>query len=268
MITGMIHIPMRRKMILAGLLAFAIPYILARADYVKPIRKQIKYALLALFCLGILFLTLLERSATVRQIELRPFWSYFRFYAEDVRWQVYMNVFVFVPFGFLLSFAADRKMKQAVLTGLVFSAVIETCQYVLRLGLCEFDDVFHNTLGTLIGYGYAVLLAVFLRIFGQKLDRLRAALRRGAVLACRAAVYWLRRAASAAGPWIALAPRIAGYWIRKGFRAAGPWIGLLIWIILYLIRKLAAAAGLLTGAAVRAVRKCLSGGKAHGLGKK
>ncbi len=69
-----------------------------------------------------------------------------------------MNVFVFVPFGFMLPWAAKFKLWQTVLIGLSFTVSIETLQYFLGVGLCEFDDVFNNTLGTVLGYGYWALL--------------------------------------------------------------------------------------------------------------
>jgi glycopeptide antibiotics resistance protein len=34
----------------------------------------------------------------------------------------------------------------------MFSAAIEITQYFTGRGLCEFDDVFHNTLGACIGF--------------------------------------------------------------------------------------------------------------------
>ena len=38
------------------------------------------------------------------------------------------------------------------------SALIEGIQFVFKRGVVEFDDVFNNTLGTLIGYGLAIAL--------------------------------------------------------------------------------------------------------------
>ena len=37
--------------------------------------------------------------------------------------------------------------------GICLSVGIETLQFVFRKGFSEFDDVMHNTLGCLIGYG-------------------------------------------------------------------------------------------------------------------
>ena len=65
-----------------------------------------------------------------------------------------MNVFLFFPFGFLLPFAAKRNFPQSLLIGFLFSVGIEAAQYFFCLGMCEFDDVFHNSMGTALGYGY------------------------------------------------------------------------------------------------------------------
>lgn len=97
---------------------------------------------------------------TVPQIDLTPFWSYAKFGQADIRWQVYMNVFLFVPFGFMLPWCMERlqRLWKVVLIAAVFSALTEVAQYFFRIGLCETDDVIHNTLGAVIGYGYWRLL--------------------------------------------------------------------------------------------------------------
>ena len=40
-----------------------------------------------------------------------------------------------------------------VLSAIVLSFGIELIQLVFKLGLFEFDDIFHNVLGAMIGYG-------------------------------------------------------------------------------------------------------------------
>lgn len=60
------------------------------------------------------------------------------------------NVLLFVPFGTLMSIL-DRHFWRVFFIGLIFSCSIELVQFLLKIGLCELDDVFHNTLGTLIG---------------------------------------------------------------------------------------------------------------------
>ena len=96
----------------------------------------------------------------VPQIDLTPFWSYAKFDQADIRWQVYMNVFLFIPFGFMLPWCSEKlqRLWKIVLIAAVFSALTEVTQYFFRIGLCETDDVIHNTLGAVIGYGYWRLL--------------------------------------------------------------------------------------------------------------
>jgi len=92
--------------------------------------------------------------------ELSPFWSYTsiqegrtELLAENI-----MNVVVFVPVGLLLS-CISRQLRwwYALLIGFCLSSSIEILQFVFKKGFSEFDDVIHNTLGCMIGYGiYAV----------------------------------------------------------------------------------------------------------------
>lgn len=103
----------------------------------------------------LLFFTILNRTPSVeRSIIITPFWSYGQFYRRAIRHEVLLNIFLFIPFGFLLPWATKLSFKKTLLIGFVFSTLIEATQYIFYLGLCEFDDVFHNTLGTAIGYWY------------------------------------------------------------------------------------------------------------------
>jgi glycopeptide antibiotics resistance protein len=60
----------------------------------------------------------------------------------------------------------DRRWLKVLIFSFALSMSIEIMQLVLRRGLCEFDDVFHNTLGCLLGY-WAVGL------FARVVDRVR-----------------------------------------------------------------------------------------------
>lgn len=74
--------------------------------------------------------------------------------------QVVMNLVAFIPVGFLLGCAFPRlKWWQVLLIGGGFSLLIEVSQLVFKLGLAEFDDVFHNVLGCLVGYGVSLLIS-------------------------------------------------------------------------------------------------------------
>ena len=68
--------------------------------------------------------------------------------------EVVMNVAVFVPIGVLLGQIFKGMVWWKVLIpGVCVSVIIELLQLILMRGLCETDDVLHNTLGCLIGIG-------------------------------------------------------------------------------------------------------------------
>lgn len=107
-------------------------------------------------------LTFLTRSAhAVRSRILTPFRSYqaIREGDRELLVQVIGNVGVFIPVGLLLGCAFGRmKWWTVALIGAGLSMVIELLQYVFQRGYAEFDDVFHNLLGCLIGYGVYALI--------------------------------------------------------------------------------------------------------------
>ena len=87
--------------------------------------------------------------------DFSPFWSYKAWYTGEnpsLLPEIIMNIVGFLPLGFLMA-AAYRNLKwwQVILTGLLVSLSIESIQYLFKLGVAEFDDVFNNTLGTAIG---------------------------------------------------------------------------------------------------------------------
>ena len=117
--------------------------------------------LVFIICSAVFFRDLVE----VRDYCLIPFWSYHAS-SEDLQNSLYiekmMNVLMFVPIGFLMGGAFGHKIWKKVLVFAVsLSFLIETLQYMLKRGFSELDDVFHNTLGAMIGFGLIVgILAV------------------------------------------------------------------------------------------------------------
>ena len=115
----------------------------------KDKRKKITVGILIAYIIFILSETLLFRKPTTGEhLQLELFWSY---KVIDVQFnQMLCNVLLFIPFGLLLKLLGINTWL-ILLIGFTFSCSIELLQYLLRLGLCELDDVLHNTLGTLIG---------------------------------------------------------------------------------------------------------------------
>lgn len=105
-----------------------------------------------IYCVTFFFRVVRE----TRRVELSPFWSYSdtnKNHAELLE-ENFMNVMVFIPIGALLGIGYLRwKWWIILLIGFALSVVIELLQLIFKRGCCEFDDVMHNTLGCLIGYG-------------------------------------------------------------------------------------------------------------------
>ena len=101
-------------------------------------------------------------------IEIMPFWNYPDIwnrvdYPGDLI-EVLLNIALFVPIGLLLG-GIGFKTKKILLLGICLSGIIEVSQFAFCKGLCETDDVMHNTLGCVIGYFGFISLFKARRIF-------------------------------------------------------------------------------------------------------
>lgn len=100
------------------------------------------------------------------QYELTPFWSYKLAFAGDTELakEIVLNMIMFIPMGFLITYVVDflkrtynkqifgrMVFRMSLLIGIVCSAMIEILQLLLRRGLFEWDDIFDNTVGFLVG---------------------------------------------------------------------------------------------------------------------
>ena len=107
-----------------------------------------------------------DRSPGVRRAYWMPFWSYGKILEgnKDLFFENLFNIFLFVPLGAALMVWMTRDLSrkaafwQAVLGGVCFSVAIELLQLWTTTGLAEFDDIFHNTLGTAAGAGIALVV--------------------------------------------------------------------------------------------------------------
>ena len=92
------------------------------------------------------------------QYSLIPFWSYH----ASINGKSYLitenllNIVLFIPIGFFLGVLNRNKNSHSWWTVLgvvlLISICIEFLQLVFKKGFCEFDDLFHNSLGGLLGY--------------------------------------------------------------------------------------------------------------------
>lgn len=134
----------------------------------KVVRQMFRYVFFLYILLILLFTVVVRDPLTTRDYNLIPFWSYCAA-NDDIQASLLMenilNVCLFVPFGFLYgcSFGKGYFVK-TVTVGFVLSCGIEIIQYLTKTGFAEFDDVFHNTMGCLVGYGiYAISEAIVTR---------------------------------------------------------------------------------------------------------
>ena len=109
-------------------------------------------------------LVLNRRTGMAYTHRLQPFWSY-RLILQGrwiVLWEDLLNIILFIPIGFLTKVTLLKwKMKHILIAGMATSVILELLQLVLRKGLCEFDDVINNIMGTLTGFA-VVSLGTFL----------------------------------------------------------------------------------------------------------
>lgn len=112
-------------------------------------RRMTPRPLLAAYILFILMETVIGRKAGTLRMELIPFWSYSH---PELRMEIILNYLLFMPLGSLLYLCfGDKWGLKVVLIGFLLSASIEIIQLIFRIGLFEFDDMFGNTVGCLIG---------------------------------------------------------------------------------------------------------------------
>ena len=116
-----------------------------------------------LFCSTVIYRTVGE----TRQNDFHPFWSYKAIQEgrEELLAENIMNVVVFVPVGLMLGSFLRVKGSWlfTLLIGCGISVTIEALQFFLMRGFSEVDDVMHNTLGCLIGFGFMIILRIIFK---------------------------------------------------------------------------------------------------------
>lgn len=111
---------------------------------------KMRITLTILYVFFILYETLMFRESGDARCNLVLF-SYADtfFHSRTIRVEVINNVWLFVPFGVGMYRIYQR--KSIFLAALLFSILIEATQYVTGLGVTEFNDVFENTMGGILG---------------------------------------------------------------------------------------------------------------------
>ena len=128
----------------------------------KGLRRGLRYGTVLLLaewiCLVLCAIVIFRGADAERGYNLIPFWSYWDYgehsYFMEMFGENILNVLLFVPIGFLAGFGLERMtFKKVLFLGGGLSVFIELLQFFFKKGFCETDDVIHNVLGCMIGYG-------------------------------------------------------------------------------------------------------------------
>lgn len=146
------------KEILIALLLLAVTIISVLFLYLK---KRIKASqvitipILIAFLLIVLGSTVFGRMPGIRSYKLIPFWSYGAIIRGDpgILQEVLLNCVLLFPAGVLLPLVFNKPLNwyYGLLFGVIISGTIEVLQLITCRGLFEFDDIFHNSLGCMVG---------------------------------------------------------------------------------------------------------------------
>ena len=136
-------------------------------------KQRIARIVFGAYLVGVLTITFIVRETMVlrmpdnRGVVLEPFREVEAMLHQPNHFfwfmQIFLNILLFVPFGFLLPIVSER-LRNPILTvfaGVLFSAGIETMQYITGRGLTEIDDVINNTAGVMFGYIAFAIAAYF-----------------------------------------------------------------------------------------------------------
>lgn len=114
----------------------------------------------------VLWITLLSRLADEIRLFLFPFHSYVEILKGNWRslFENIGNVIMLVPAGIFLKCIGVERYKHTAVVGFLISLLIEILQFTLAMGTFEFDDLLHNTVGTVSGFYIMTRIAPEVRI--------------------------------------------------------------------------------------------------------
>lgn len=131
----------------------------------RRIAKHVYGIVLVAYLLLVLWLTIYSREPSIHAgIEWQPFWTYRAILSEGKDYlvaDIVNNVLLFMPIGALAGLVVTqipqiarkwwKGWKVVLFAGILLSVGIEALQLYLKRGLCETDDIIHNTLGCMTG---------------------------------------------------------------------------------------------------------------------
>ena len=120
-------------------------------------------AIIVLYLCGLMWITILSRTQEAQAIirlSIRQIIEYYQapdgsssgFRFLPIYEQSWLNILMFIPVGYLVPIVLRTKSKsKALLIGMALSTFIEVLQLITRRGWFDLDDVFLNSIGSIIG---------------------------------------------------------------------------------------------------------------------
>lgn len=137
-------------------------------------KKKLVLALISICYMSLIIgIVFIRRSSGYHSVNLHLFrsyreaWNTFSVYEWT---NLVLNILLFVPLGFLLPLWSDklRKLWKVILISVSISAGIECIQYITHQGVFDIDDIFNNSAGSLIGYGFVMIILTIIHTEKQK----------------------------------------------------------------------------------------------------
>ncbi len=123
-------------------------------------KRFVLWVLLAEYLFLVICATVICRPPSPKHyLHLMPLWVYTDLlnsnHSEAVR-DIVVNLLLFIPIGALLAgISPSLKWYWVLLIGVACSLSIEVLQYIFLRGVAQTDDVIHNTVSCLVGWGIA-----------------------------------------------------------------------------------------------------------------
>ncbi|ANZ95214.1 hypothetical protein BFC19_07400 [Brochothrix thermosphacta] len=137
---------------------FVIFYVLFLSLYMTIFIKQmytkqyskVFFVISAIFYIVIMLYLLFFKSIGVQGFSFNPFGFILDIF-NGQSFEVFANILFFIPLGMIYSFYKMNPKKVAVFS-LIILILIETIQYVFKLGFFDISDIETNLMGICIGY--------------------------------------------------------------------------------------------------------------------
>lgn len=137
----------------------------------KPLKEKIPVFLFCIYMTALFNITLMPFFDGMKlafadegyncNLNLIPYIDVVRHRGDYLR-QIYLNILLFVPFGFLYPIIRKESLLKTVIYGFLLSLSIETLQYFFSVRIADITDLINNTAGVLAG---AVVYYSLIQIF-------------------------------------------------------------------------------------------------------